>query len=65
MTHDMLYGKNADRYRLALVTVSPEGPSYIEVCSVDPFGDFDLGDFAADQVGGDWTAMWARGGAPQ
>ena len=64
--NEVLYGKNADRYRLALVRVSPEGPNRDEVrYLIDPFKGFDFGDFAADGVRGDWTAMWVRGGPPQ
>jgi superfamily II DNA or RNA helicase len=64
--NEVLYGKNADRYRLALVSVSPDGPAYDEVrYLIDPFKGFDFGDFAADGVRGDWTAMWTRGESPQ
>ncbi len=64
--NEVLYGKNADRYRLALVSVSPDGPARDVVrYLVDPFRGFDFGDFAADGVRGDWTTMWSRGGAPQ
>ncbi|MFZ5851981.1 MAG: helicase-related protein [Actinomycetota bacterium] len=64
--NEVLYGKNADRYRLALVSVSPEGPAYDELrYLLDPFRGVDFGDFAADGIRGDWTTMWARGGPPQ
>ncbi|MEU3630904.1 helicase-related protein [Streptomyces fradiae] len=63
--NEVLYGKNADRYRLALVTVHPDGPEHDEVRYLtEPFKGFDFGDFAADGVRGDWTQMWSRGGAP-
>jgi hypothetical protein len=32
---EVLYGKNADRYRLALVSVSPDGPEHDEVRLLD------------------------------
>lgn len=64
--NEVLYGRNADRYRLALVAVSPDGPDHDEVRYVlDPFRGFDFGDFAADGVRGDWATMWARGQAPR
>lgn len=45
--------------------VSPDGPNRDEVWYlIDPFKGFDFGDFAADGVRGDWTAMWVRGGPP-
>ena len=63
--NEVLYGKNADRYRLALVSVSPEGPTSDEVRYLtDPFRGFDFGDFAADGVRGDWNQMWSRGKPP-
>ncbi len=64
--NEVLYGKNADRYRLALVRVSPDGAASDEIRYLsDPFKDFSFGDFAADAVRGDWTEMWTRGGSPQ
>jgi hypothetical protein len=64
--NEVLYGKNADRYRLALVTVSPDGPPHDEVrYLLDPLRGFEFGEFAADGVRGDWTTMWSRGGPPQ
>ncbi len=63
--NEVLYAKNADRYRLALVSVSPDGPEYDEVrYLLDPFAGFEFGEFAADGVRGDWGQMWARGEAP-
>lgn len=62
--NEVLFAKNADRYRLALVRVSPDGPEHDELRYItQPFKDFEFGDFAADAVRGDWPAMWARGGA--
>lgn len=64
--NEVLYGKNADRYRLALVSVSPDGAAHDVVrYLVDPFRGFDFGDFAADGVRGDWTTIWTRGGPPR
>ena len=63
--NEVLFGKNADRYRLALVEVSRETADHDEIHYVqDPFKDFDFGSFAADSVRGDWSAMWSRGGPP-
>src|SRR5690606_10819513 len=57
--NEVLYGKNADRYRLALVSVHPGGPEHDEVRYVlDPFKGFDFGNFAADCVRGNWHEMW-------
>ncbi len=63
--NEVLYGKNADRYRLALVTVSPDGADGDEVrYLVDPFRGVTFTDFAVDSVRWDWQEMWSRGGAP-
>ncbi|MEU4537050.1 helicase-related protein [Streptosporangium sp. NPDC023825] len=63
---EVLNGKNAGRsFRLALVSVHPDGPAHDEVrYLVDPFRDVDFGDFVATDLGGDWNKEWARGGAP-
>jgi superfamily II DNA or RNA helicase len=63
---EVLHGKNsADRSRLALVSVSPDGAEsdtarYI----VDPFRDMQFGDFTATGVLGSWKTEWERGGDP-
>lgn len=63
--NEVLFGKTADRYRLALVRVSMQGAEHDEVRYLqEPFKDFDFGDFAADAVRGDWAAMWSRGQPP-
>jgi superfamily II DNA or RNA helicase len=63
--NEVLYGKNADRYRLALVMVHPDGPDEDEVRYVlNPFQGFDFGTFAADGVRGNWQDMWNKGEAP-
>jgi hypothetical protein len=64
--NEVLYGKNAgDRYRLALVTVHPDGPERDEVrYLVEPFGQMAFDDFAVESVRLDWTEMWSRGGVP-
>ncbi|GAB2445519.1 helicase-related protein [Streptosporangium sandarakinum] len=63
---EVLTGKNSGRsFRLALVSVHPDGPDRDEVrYLVDPFRDVEFGDFAATDLGGDWNKEWARGGAP-
>ena len=64
--NEVLFGKNADRYRLAIVSVDPETPAGDELRYIlDPFKGFEFGDFAADSVRGSWHEMWARGGQPQ
>ena len=63
--NEVLYGKNADRYRLALVSVHPDGPEQEELrYLIDPFKGLEFGDFAADAVRGSWHDMWERGGPP-
>ena len=63
--NEVLYGKNADHYRLALVSVHPDGPERDELRYVlEPFQGFDFGTFAADGVRGNWHDMWAKGEAP-
>jgi hypothetical protein len=62
---EVLYGKNADRYRLALVSVSPDGPEHDEVCYlIDPFRGVSFDDFAVDSVRFNWHEMWSRGRDP-
>lgn len=63
--NEVLCGKNADRYRLALVSVSPDGPEHDELrYLVDPFDGFEFGDFSVDGVRGDWAKEWGKGGPP-
>ena len=63
---EVLHGKNsADRSRLALVSVSPDGPESDTVrYIVDPFRDMHFGDFTATGVLGSWKTEWERGGEP-
>ncbi len=63
---EALTGKNAATgFRLALVSVHPDGPERDELrYIVDPFRDIDFGDFAATGIIGDWGKEWARGGEP-
>jgi superfamily II DNA or RNA helicase len=64
--NEVLHAKNAaPRYRLALVSVHPDGPQHDELRYLEsPFGSTDLGTFAATRITGDWAATWARGGPP-
>jgi superfamily II DNA or RNA helicase len=63
--NEVLYGKNADRYRLALVSVSPDGEAEDQMRYLtDPFNGVTFSDFAIDSVRWDWNEMWVRGGAP-
>ena len=63
---EALTGKNAATgFRLALVTVHPDGPEHDMVrYIVDPFRYVDFGDFAATGIIGNWAKEWARGGDP-
>ncbi|WP_232778629.1 helicase-related protein [Carbonactinospora thermoautotrophica] len=65
--NEVLHGKNSGtNYRLALVSVHPDGPEHDEVrYLVDPFRGVDFGDFAATGLPGDWRRMWERGGPPK
>lgn len=63
---EVLYGKNADRYRLALVSVSPDGPEHDQVrYLIDPFRGVHFDDFAINAVRFNWHEMWSRGGDPR
>jgi superfamily II DNA or RNA helicase len=64
---EVLHGKNsAAGSRLAMVSVSPRGPSFDQVrYIVDPFRDVTFGDFAATGMLGHWQHEWERGGQPQ
>ena len=64
---EVLHGKNsAAGSRLAMVSVSPRGPSFDQVrYIVDPFRDVTFGDFAATGILGNWQREWDRGGQPQ
>jgi superfamily II DNA or RNA helicase len=64
---EALTGKNAATgFRLALVSVHPDGPELDEVRYItDPFRDIDFGDFTATGIIGDWNKEWGRGGDPE
>ena len=67
ITHnEVLTGKNAQpRYRLAMVSVSPDGPEHDEVRYVaDPFSTVELGSFASTGIRGDWAKNWSLGRPP-
>lgn len=67
ITHnEVLTGKNAQpRYRLALVSVSPDGSGHDEIRYLaDPFAGTELGSFAATGIRGDWPKNWAKGLPP-
>jgi hypothetical protein len=63
---EALTGKNAAAsYRLALVSIHPEGPHRDEARYIaDPFRDVDFGDFTATGMSGHWAKEWARAGDP-
>ena len=60
--NEVLHGKNAaPRYRLALVSVSPEGAHCDEIRYLaDPFARVHIHDFSATGISGEWPAEWAR-----
>lgn len=64
--NEVLTGKNAaPRYRLALVSVSDDGPAHDEVRYLDdPFATTELGGFPTTAIRGDWRAAWAQGSPP-
>jgi hypothetical protein len=64
--NEVLHGKNAaPNYRLALVSVHPDGPELDEVRYLaDPFASVELGSFAATGLDGKWVAEWAKGRDP-
>ena len=63
---EALTGKNVGAgFRLALVSVHPDGPERDAVrYIVDPFRDVDFGDFNATGIVGNWVKEWERGGDP-
>lgn len=64
--NEVLLGKSADHYRLALVEVSPDGPSRDRVSYVlTRFEDIELADFAASAVVLKWNEFFVRGGDPR
>ena len=61
---EIVHGKNADHYRLALVEVSDEGDDVRYVTT--PFDGIDIAeDFSLHSVTLDWPAFWQRGGSPR
>ena len=57
--------KSADRYRLALLSVHPDGRDHDVVRYVaDPFRGFEFGDFATEGVRGNWADTLSRGSEP-
>jgi superfamily II DNA or RNA helicase len=65
--NEVLTGKNlGDDYRLALVTVHPDGPARDEVrYLVRPFDSTGTDDFRVTRFTFDWARMWAEGGPPR
>lgn len=64
--NEVLHAKNAaERYRLALVRVSPLGPQHDEVCYLaEPFTETNTDDFNVTKFVFHWDRMWARGRSP-
>jgi superfamily II DNA or RNA helicase len=64
--NEVLHGKNADRYRLAMVSVHPDGPAGDRVCYLlTRYEGIDLSDFAVESVILKWEEFWSRGGDPR
>ena len=67
VTHnEVMLAKNAvPHYRLALVSVHPDGPTHDEVRYLDnPFEHTNLGDFDSTGIRGDWNKTWNKGKPP-
>lgn len=63
---EVLTGKNAERYRLALVAVHPDGPERDEVRYLtDPFSGVEFGDLKVTSIAPAWRESWERGGPPR
>jgi hypothetical protein len=64
--NEVLHGKNADRYRLAMVSVHQDGPDGDRVCYLlTRYEGIDLSDFAVEAVVLKWEEFWSRGGDPR
>ncbi|MCF8610755.1 DUF3883 domain-containing protein [Gordonia sp. HY285] len=64
--NQVMHGRNAgENHRLALVSVSPEGPERDEVRYLtNYFHDFSLGDVDVSSVEIEWRKAWRRASAP-
>ncbi len=63
---EVLTGKNAERYRLALVAVHPDGPEYDEARYLtDPFAGVEFGDLKVTSIAPAWRDSWEQGGPPR
>ncbi|MGP3948461.1 helicase-related protein [Streptomyces sp. 7N604] len=64
--NEVLHAKNVgDRYRLALVSVSPEGPEYDQVRYLtEPFRETNTDDFNVTKFVFHWTRIWRQGSSP-
>jgi superfamily II DNA or RNA helicase len=64
--NEVLHAKNlGDRYRLALVSVSPEGPGHDEVRYLsNPFQGTSTADFNVTKFVFHWQRMWRQGQPP-
>ena len=64
--NEILHGKNADCYRLAMVSVSPEGAPHDRISYViTRYEGIELTDFAAHAAVLKWDEFFARGGDPK
>lgn len=61
---ELITGKNADRYALALVSVSPDGPVGDQVRYVERPYDGLEPSFETTRVNLDWRKLWSRGVPP-
>jgi superfamily II DNA or RNA helicase len=63
---EVLFGKNAERHRLALVAVHPDGPERDEVrYLVSPFTGVEFADMQVSAVVSPWRGYWEAGGPPR
>ncbi|BBB01159.1 putative helicase [Actinacidiphila reveromycinica] len=65
--NEVLVAKNrGEQHRLALVSVSPQGPEHDETRYLtDAFADTDFGDLKTEGVLLSWQDAWNKGGTPQ
>jgi superfamily II DNA or RNA helicase len=65
--NEVLHGKNlADDYRLALVTVHPDGPAHDQIRYLTrPFDSTGTDDFRVTRFTLNWARTWAEGGNPR
>jgi hypothetical protein len=62
---EVLKGKNAERYRLSLVSVHPDGAAYDDLRYLeDPFCGVEFDDLSIASITWKWREKWGQGAAP-